>query len=126
MLAEAENLWAPSDHPIFHVVPPAINAHLCLLYAAIGGPEVDHKTFWDVYTALLEVWDSEDETADRQVHEELEAQANAPDAGEDQGVPDMLAGLKPIQFGVDGVPDMIAVDCGNEGDEHGNSNEGGE
>ena len=47
-------LYAPPDHPVFELVPPAFHEHVSNLYAAIGRPEVTIETFWDIFCNLLE------------------------------------------------------------------------
>lgn len=49
-----EALYAPPDHPVFELVPPAFHEHVSNLYAAIGRPEVTIETFWDIFCNLLE------------------------------------------------------------------------
>jgi hypothetical protein len=51
---EMEALYAPPDHPVFELVPPAFHEHVSNLYAAIGQPEVTIETFWDIFRNLLE------------------------------------------------------------------------
>jgi hypothetical protein len=51
---EMEARYAPSDHPIFELVPQIFHEHLSNLYSAIGQPEVSIETFWDIFCSLLE------------------------------------------------------------------------
>ena len=48
-----EALYAPPNHPVFELVPPAFHEHISNLYAAIGQPEVTVETFWDIFRDLL-------------------------------------------------------------------------
>lgn len=117
VIDEAEAIWAPRNHPVFQLVPPAVGEHLELLYCILERPDITRDTFWDIYTALLNLWKSgeEDQDWDPDIAAELEAQANAPDAGEDNGVPvmDIISGLQPVQFGVNGVPSLVTEEVGN-------------
>ena len=47
-----EALYAPPDHPVFELVPPAFHDHVSEAYSAIGEPCVDIATFWEVYLRL--------------------------------------------------------------------------
>ena len=53
LLDEMEAIYAPPDHPVFTLVPPAFHEHVTELYLSIGEPEVTVGTFWDVYRDLL-------------------------------------------------------------------------
>lgn len=48
-----EALYAPPDHAVFTLVPPAFHERATELYLSIGEPEVTVRTFWDVYRDLL-------------------------------------------------------------------------
>lgn len=47
-----EMLYAPPDHPVFELVPAAFHDHVSEAYSAIGEPNVDMGTFWEVYLRL--------------------------------------------------------------------------
>lgn len=49
---EMEALYAPPDHPVFKLVPPAFHDDVSEAYSAIGQPFVNIKTFWEVYLRL--------------------------------------------------------------------------
>ena len=51
---EVEQEYAPADHPIFELVPPAFGNCANILYNSIGQPVVQSNTFWDVYRQLLQ------------------------------------------------------------------------
>lgn len=53
ILDQAEQLFAPPDHPTFELVPPAFNAHICACYAALGSPDVTRLNIWRIYSDLL-------------------------------------------------------------------------
>ena len=50
---EMEARFAPSDHPVFELVPQAFHEHVSNLYTIIGQPEVTVETFWDIFRDLL-------------------------------------------------------------------------
>ena len=53
LLDEMETLYAPPDHVVFELVPPAFHEHISQLYLSIGQPEVNVDTVWDIYLSLL-------------------------------------------------------------------------
>lgn len=53
LLDEMEALYAPPDHPVFQLVPPIFHERATELYLAIGQPELNIDTFWNVYRNLL-------------------------------------------------------------------------
>ena len=48
-----EEIYAPSDHPVFQLVPPLFEEHAQELYSKIRRPTVTSDTFWNVYLQLL-------------------------------------------------------------------------
>ncbi|KZT50460.1 hypothetical protein CALCODRAFT_504712 [Calocera cornea HHB12733] len=48
-----EELYAPPDHPVFQLVPPAFGTAIERHYRDLGAPEVTLDSFWDVYHELL-------------------------------------------------------------------------
>jgi hypothetical protein len=59
---EVEQEYAPADHPIFELVPPAFNDRADILYTNIGRPTVQSDTVWDVYCQLLQQFRIEEHT----------------------------------------------------------------
>lgn len=49
---EMEALYAPPDHSVFELVPAAFHEHVCEAYSAIGEPDINMETFWEVYLHL--------------------------------------------------------------------------
>ena len=49
-----EAIYAPPDHAVFTLVPPAFHECATEFYLSIGEPEVTVRTFWDIYRNLLE------------------------------------------------------------------------
>ena len=47
-----EASYAPPDHPVFELVPPAFHEHVSYAYSEIGQPKVNVDTFWEVYLSL--------------------------------------------------------------------------
>jgi hypothetical protein len=54
VFAKVKQEYAPTDRPIFELVPPAFNDCADILYTNIGQPAVQSNTFWDVYCQLLQ------------------------------------------------------------------------
>jgi hypothetical protein len=50
---EVEAIYAPSDHPVFDLVPPSFEQRAQYLYASLGKPHVSSDSFWNVYQMLL-------------------------------------------------------------------------
>jgi hypothetical protein len=53
LVDEAEQLFAPPDHPVFQLVPPLFGKRIAHLYNTIGRPTVTSDSFWAIYRALL-------------------------------------------------------------------------
>ncbi|OAX32928.1 hypothetical protein K503DRAFT_860077 [Rhizopogon vinicolor AM-OR11-026] len=45
---EVEAIYAPSEHPVFDLVPPTFEQHARHLYASLGKPQVSSDFFWNV------------------------------------------------------------------------------
>ncbi|KAG1795371.1 uncharacterized protein HD556DRAFT_1213380, partial [Suillus plorans] len=50
---EVEAIYAPSDHPVFDLVPPSFEQRAQYLYTSLGNPQVSSDSFWNVYQMLL-------------------------------------------------------------------------
>ncbi|KAG2130210.1 uncharacterized protein EDB93DRAFT_1332123 [Suillus bovinus] len=50
---EVEAIYAPSNHPVFDLVPPSFEQCAQYLYALLGNPQVSLDSFWNVYQMLL-------------------------------------------------------------------------
>ncbi|OAX31874.1 hypothetical protein K503DRAFT_809694 [Rhizopogon vinicolor AM-OR11-026] len=50
---EVEAIYAPSEHPVFDLVPPTFEQHAQHVYASLGKPQVSSDSFWNVYQLLL-------------------------------------------------------------------------
>lgn len=53
LVSELRHEYAPPDHEVFLLTPPAFNAAANMVYAHMGHPDVDHHSFWSVYRNLL-------------------------------------------------------------------------
>ncbi|KIK59520.1 hypothetical protein GYMLUDRAFT_169437, partial [Collybiopsis luxurians FD-317 M1] len=53
-IQEAEQLYAPPDHPIFDLVPAEFDYWANNYFQQIGSPEINHDTVWDVYVQMLQ------------------------------------------------------------------------
>ncbi|KAF8215519.1 hypothetical protein K438DRAFT_2104665 [Mycena galopus ATCC 62051] len=51
---EMEQAWAPPDDPVFELTPPIFTRRIEDIYESLGRPEVNSRSFWDVYCALLD------------------------------------------------------------------------
>ncbi|KIK50485.1 hypothetical protein GYMLUDRAFT_121157, partial [Collybiopsis luxurians FD-317 M1] len=49
----AEQLYAPPDHPVFQLVPPAFNHWISQYYNQLRCPEITRDNVWNVYEGLL-------------------------------------------------------------------------
>ena len=48
--------FAPPDHEVFQLTPPAFNEHATLFYNSLGRPQVSHDSFWDIYRQILHLF----------------------------------------------------------------------
>lgn len=46
-------MYAPSDHPVFELVPPAFGALAAEFYGQIGGPAITRENIWNIYLEVL-------------------------------------------------------------------------
>jgi hypothetical protein len=53
-LDHVRQLYAPSDDPVFELVPPIFAAHADTLYEDMGRPEVTSKNVWEIYRGILQ------------------------------------------------------------------------
>ena len=54
LLDELEATYAPPDHPVFQLVPPAFADRAKVFYANMGDPIVTFSNFWAIYERLLQ------------------------------------------------------------------------
>ncbi len=79
-LETAREKYAPPDHPVFHLVPPAFASRAAQFYRN-GVPEVNRDNAWGVYSTLLQHFISiRDET---DIHTEISRIAALPAVGDD-------------------------------------------
>ncbi|KAJ7438148.1 hypothetical protein FB451DRAFT_1344417 [Mycena latifolia] len=64
LFTEMEETWAPPDDPVFKLVPDAFDEQARALYAGLANPVVNRDTFWIVYSALLNAFETADAEAD--------------------------------------------------------------
>lgn len=66
ILRQVEAEFAPPDDPVFHLVPPAFDAHAKDAWQLIGAPdEVNVDNFWEIFRAMSDVFREASETLPR-------------------------------------------------------------
>ena len=107
-IVDLENMYAPPDHPVFELVPPAFESQAKILYASMGDPTITRDNFWATYQRLLQSF------RDQPVlNQDLQAVLASHDdhcrsiAEEDPGV--ILPGLKELRNGADAVGPAAAM-----------------
>ncbi|EGO18514.1 hypothetical protein SERLADRAFT_408531 [Serpula lacrymans var. lacrymans S7.9] len=53
-LTEVRDKYAPPDHPVFHLVPPAFSLQARTFWDAANYPQVGRENIWDIYLHLLQ------------------------------------------------------------------------
>jgi hypothetical protein len=108
LIADLENMYAPPDHPVFELVPPAFESQAKIFYASMGDPIITRDNFWATYQRLLQSF------RDQPVaNQDLQAVLAGHDehcrsiAEEDPGV--ILPGLKELRDGADAVGPAAAM-----------------
>ncbi|KAF9068615.1 hypothetical protein BDP27DRAFT_1223949, partial [Rhodocollybia butyracea] len=48
-----EKIFAPSDHPVFQLVPPSFEETISFFYNELGMPVISRSNIWDIYNLLL-------------------------------------------------------------------------
>ncbi|KAJ3764551.1 hypothetical protein FB446DRAFT_57405, partial [Lentinula raphanica] len=77
LLQKMEAKYAPPDHPVFQLTPPEFNQRaLYFLEHELHSPDITIHTFWDVYTSLLQLFQSETQNNMTLSHEVQEFLAN--------------------------------------------------
>jgi hypothetical protein len=101
-----EQKYAPPDHPVFELVPPAFGIWAQHYYSALKLEAVSSKTFWNVYSALLHAFKSgmDEDNELSPVLAEVERSSTHIDQQECDKI-DMLPGLKPFRAGGTAVGD---------------------
>ncbi|KAJ4466608.1 hypothetical protein C8J55DRAFT_439669, partial [Lentinula edodes] len=52
-IAAVEKVFAPTDHPVFQLVPSSFAEMISQFYAELGSPQITRSNVWDVYNGLL-------------------------------------------------------------------------
>lgn len=52
-IKKVRDTFMDAGHPVFNLVPPALNVFINECYGQLGSPAVDRSTVWDVYNNLL-------------------------------------------------------------------------
>lgn len=98
-----EQKYAPPDHPVFQLVPPAFEIWAQHYYSVLKLGAVGSKTFWNIYSALLHAFKSEMDNELSPVLAEVERSTHIDQLECDKI--DMLPGLKPFRAGGTAVGD---------------------
>ncbi|KAH7905061.1 hypothetical protein BJ138DRAFT_1018219 [Hygrophoropsis aurantiaca] len=101
LLDEVEEKYAPSDHPVFDLVPPLFDQRANELYQAIGAPLVSSDNFWGVYQQLLSQFRSTTTGCDPQM-ETLLRSSSEPDEDDPNEIA-ILPDLKDLRLGANVV-----------------------
>lgn len=64
-----EEIYAPSDHPVFQLVPDSFAEYAARFYATLGSPAITRGNVWDVYRTLLASFHAL-EAAEHEAHDE--------------------------------------------------------
>jgi hypothetical protein len=88
---------------VFHLVPPHCEEHISSIYAEIGSPGVEFKSFWQVYNQVCNAVDEDllFKAATTTFDEENASASEEPDANQ---LP--FHHLGPCEFGKNGIPAM--------------------
>jgi len=92
---EVEQEYAPPEHSVFELVPPAFDQRANVLYGGIGRPCVQSDTFWEVYRQLLYQFQLEEES----LTPILTAHRDTLRALEEEDVMPLLPNLKELRNG---------------------------
>lgn len=98
-----EQKYAPPDHPVFELVPPAFGIRAQRYYSQLKLGAVGSKTFWNIYSALLHAFKSEMDNELSPVLAEVERSTHIDQLENDKI--DMLPGLMPFRAGGTAVGD---------------------
>ncbi|EIN12498.1 hypothetical protein PUNSTDRAFT_61541 [Punctularia strigosozonata HHB-11173 SS5] len=101
ILDQAQDQWAPRDHPVFQLVHPHFDEFIRPIYESLNLPATDVTNFWTIYLALIAAALAAEEN--QRVVQLLDAQMKVAEGGEDQGIP-LLQGLSPVVMGENGIP----------------------
>jgi hypothetical protein len=112
----AEQQFAPTDHPVFQLVPPVVKTVLDTLYHELGSPRVTYNLLWDVYNSMVALWDQyvQDNPDNAQITTLLNTYADVPEGGENQGIPANLPAS--MEWGTGGLPHLVVYKEGLDGE----------
>ena len=102
LIDDLEKIYAPPDHPVFELVPPAFESRAVVFYANMGNPVITHDTFWATYQQLLQHFLADCPQDQRIQHVLASHEGHCRSvAEEDPGV--ILPGLKKLRNAADAV-----------------------
>lgn len=100
-------LYAPSDDPVFELVPPIFAAHADTLYENMGRPEVTSKNVWEIYRSILQGLERVQHASEHEAEEyaecleQWEVQASLVDDENDHVIPYPLISGQELLGGLD-------------------------
>jgi len=56
--------FAPSDDPVFQLVPPEFGEYAGILYESMGSPDINSKNIWEIYRKLVYRFEHLDDAVD--------------------------------------------------------------
>ena len=100
MIDELQQKWAPLNDPIFQSTPTSFHDQANYHYTSLGQPAISKGMFWDIYKALLALFQRSPPDM------VLEQDFNLANLGADQ-VMDLLPGLQQLQVSDEVVGDGV-------------------
>lgn len=133
LLDEVREAHAPSNHYVFDLVPPEVDAYAREFMEHMGWPEVNRDSFWDIYSELLGYFEALEGEENLEVALTERAAEPCPPRGftpEDHQFVPVLPNLKPARIaqgsaltsegtgsvGVNDVQDMKGSGSGSDTD----------
>ncbi len=107
-MKDAEEKWAPPDHPVFELVPPAFDKFINGIYDMAGNPTVKFAQFWGIYKHMLALAEAHVQYSP-DVAAILDMHGTVYDGGENQGMP-LMEHEHVAEFGRGGIPPVEMVE----------------
>lgn len=110
ILREAEEKWACPGDPVYELTPPTFQSQVEQFYEELGSPIVGKESFWDIYLALVEKFET------IEVPEMLRSEWAQADQSAFEVQVDLIEG-KPVRREEADVDDLFSSGSSNEGGE---------